>query len=598
MFGILPIGESMIFKGQKLFQKALEQPNLYGFLLEIPMLDETFFIEKPKLSNVDVIVSNEEQVSIQPQDKEDIEMIEKVKDEEKLDIEPQTQQVVKVEKKNEDIIFQSVKTNVKSENEKKPLTQEQTDNIKLILDELNKLNAPNNIIQGIQNNLLSNPSVISSIRQVVNVLQKNSLKIKELNKSNSTNQENLQKINELTRQITDTKNQNETFNKLIKKQEKQIKTKNTKLEKTKTTIFNLQETLLKQGQEHKNELQILKQKHKQNIQNLKNQAQNFLNKKKIQVETEKKQIREKGEQFRQQGMKVEKQRDEARQLALQTRDKAIQFKSERDNLNKNLQNLSNKGRKQFKKLIQLKGENTEMKNFIAGQKGRINQIQFENVLLSKALDTFNTQRKNLAENLKQSLSNKNIQGVANHTNELIDKTGQTSALLGRNIDKILQQAKGNTEQKFIQNIQQQNQNIFQRTAQLHFRYNKIKNDMISEKVSTQQGQKGLLSIAGEMKKLFTLQQKLINDARNFDKKFKVFGNSPQNKNSPQPNKQNLKVSRRRGRPNNFKKTKSITAPKRPPPVPQHLRVAKRGTFENGDVNMRDIKQRTLEKFRN
>ena len=68
------------------------------------------------------------------------------------------------------------------------------------------------------------------------------------------------------------------------------------------------------------------------------------------------------------------------------------------------------------------------------------------------MDTFNTQRKNLAQNLKNSLQTKNIQGVANNTNDLIDKTGETSALLGRNIEKILQQAKGNAEQKFIGKI--------------------------------------------------------------------------------------------------------------------------------------------------
>ena len=62
MFGVLPVKDSRIFEGERLFQKALEQPNLYGFLLEIPMLDEIFFEEAS--SGVDVKFDFEQDIQV------------------------------------------------------------------------------------------------------------------------------------------------------------------------------------------------------------------------------------------------------------------------------------------------------------------------------------------------------------------------------------------------------------------------------------------------------------------------------------------------------------------------------------------------------
>ena len=60
MFGILKVGDSAIFEGENLFQKALQQPNLYGFLLDIPLLDNSFFNNKSEIN----VNENENEIKI------------------------------------------------------------------------------------------------------------------------------------------------------------------------------------------------------------------------------------------------------------------------------------------------------------------------------------------------------------------------------------------------------------------------------------------------------------------------------------------------------------------------------------------------------
>ena len=215
MFGILPIRDSIIFEGQNLFQKALEQPNLYGFLLELPMLDESFFVNTSKISGLDVN-KVDENVSIEPND-EDVEMKSVKDDDEKMEIQEQNEDNVKTQKKNEAITFHTQKTNVKTENFVK-LTQEQNEQISNILRDLNTLNAPNELIQTIENNLRANPNTINSLNKIIVELKNNKSKLQQLNKVNATNQENLNQIKQLIQQNT-------FFDNLVKTQQSKIKDK-------------------------------------------------------------------------------------------------------------------------------------------------------------------------------------------------------------------------------------------------------------------------------------------------------------------------------------------------------------------------------------